>query len=83
MNDVSARIAFRMGKCGESIDCDIRLRMTMANYEKLKAGKPVWPITAICHGLAGLAGYQYGEYVSFSDAVMLPGDFGKPGVIED
>ena len=78
MNDVTVWINYHMAKRGEIAESGIRLRMTRACYEKLRAGERVRPINAVCQGLALLAGYEYGEYMSFSDAREVPDDPGVP-----
>ena len=78
MNDVTAWITYHMAKRGEIAESGIRLRMTRENYEKLKAGERVPSMGAVCHGLALLAGYSYGEYMSYSDAREV--DMEDPGV---
>ena len=80
MNDVTVWITYHMARRGEIAESGIRLRMTRETYEKLKAGEPVRPVNAICQAFALLAGYQYGEYVSFCDVREIPGDTDDPGV---
>ena len=80
MNDITVWINYHMARRGEIAESGIRLRMTRENYEKLKAGERVPSMEAVCHGLALLAGYQYGEYMSFGDVREIPGDTDDPGV---